>query len=378
MLDEVKMQQNAGGILIHGKDKSDADFACQAFFQLASSLGISQLLHADNDDGFHVRFRLHPHGYRQHYEIFDTMQLCDDFNLSPSDNPADLEKEILLAMLLAPVTFPYPSYTEFAASVKIRMNIVEAARRTALAFHTSKIERPTDYWTYSENKGFTVLPGKQLIEALICASQPAVSGERYAFSCYRATEYVILLGIAQELATRNPELLNQLQRQWESRAIMSRQFHEVFLNEFGSMDEPLPPKYYVPGDRLWFRNPDERSAEVTGYEGSWVFYIGNGLFTNFWERDQPFTLAAKCIEIYHWRFGVYQDADGNLQMDENIVKQRVQATLQDPAETERILDLMIRLRDPQDVYADGGCIDASREYPRCVCPGTADLVLPGQ
>jgi hypothetical protein len=28
------------------------------------------------------------------------------------------------------------------------------------------------------------------------------------------------------------------------------------------------------------------------------------------------------------------------------------------------------------VYADGGCIDVSREFARPVCPGTTDIVLP--
>ena len=64
------------------------------------------------------------------------------------------------------MTFEYPSYPELAASVRIRQNIVEAARRTALSFHTTKIERPEDYWTYTEESGFTILPGKPLIEAL--------------------------------------------------------------------------------------------------------------------------------------------------------------------------------------------------------------------
>jgi hypothetical protein len=170
--------------------------------------------------------------------------------------------------------------------------------------------------------------------------------------------------------------LDRLQRLWESRAIMSGQFHEVFLREYGSMAEPLPAKYYVPGDRLWFRNPDERSSDVTGYEGSWVFYLGGGLFTNLWTNDKPYNLVAKCIEIYHWRSGVYQDAEGNLQMDESVVEERVRTTLSDPAELERILERMMRLRDPQGIYADGGCIDATREYPKWVCPGTSDIILP--
>ena len=279
-------------------------------------------------------------------------------------------------MLASPLVFEYPGYEEFAAAVRIRCNIVEAARRTGLSFHTSKIERPEDYWTYTEDGGFTLLPGKPLIDALRMATQPAVSGQQYSFSCYRASEYVIVLGIAQELAVSNPALLAQLQKHWESRAIMSRQFHDVFLREYGSMEAPLPPKYYVPGDRLWFRNPDENSSDVEGFEGSWVIYLGGGLFTNFWKCDKPYSMTEKCLEIYHWRDGVYRDKDGKLKMNEDIVDERVRATLKNPAEVERILQRMLRMRDPGGVYAEGGCIDTSREYARWVCPGSCDMVLP--
>jgi len=55
----------------------------------------------------------------------------------------------------------------------------------------------------------------------------------------------------------------------------------------------------------------------------------------------------------------------------------VRESLEDPTAVQRILDRMLRLRDPQGVYGAGGCIDASREFPRFVCPGTADIVLPG-
>jgi hypothetical protein len=325
-----------------------------------------------------IRFRLHSKLRYESGPVCDTLQLCEKFDLHSLTSAADLEKEILLAMLLGPVTFEYPSYAELAASIRIRQNIVDAARCAALTFHTSLIERPADYWSYSEESGFTVLPGKPLIEALRKATQPEVSGRTYAFSCYRATEYVVLLGIAQELAHGNPLLLRQLQRQWESKAVMSQQFHDAFLREYGSMSDPLPPKYYVPGDRLWFRNPDCASSDVTGYEGSWVLYLGGGLFNNFWKHEQPYSLESKCIEIYHWRDGVFTDASGEPQVDEALVEERVRASMSDPAEVERILGQMMRLRDPRGVYADGGCIDTSREYPRWVCPGTSDISLPGR
>src|SRR5690606_16260938 len=157
------------------------------------------------------------------------------------------------------------------------------------------------FWRYAETSGFTLKEGVSLIEALRLTTQPDRSNRLYSFSCYRATEYVILLAVAQELEASNPAQLAQLQRQWETRAIMSGQFHDVFLRELGSCSDPLPPMYYVPGDRLWFRNPDGHSSNVEGYEGSWVFYLGDGLFTNFWKRDQPFTVTTKCVELFHWR-----------------------------------------------------------------------------
>jgi hypothetical protein len=287
-----------------------------------------------------------------------------------------LEKEIWLAMLLGPVTFDYPSYAELEASIRIRQNVVNAARRTALSFHTSKIERPLAFWKYTEESGFTLLPGKSIIDALRMATQPEVSGQQYAFSCYRASEYVVLLGITQELALSNPELLYRLERHWESHAIKSGKFHDVFLHEYGSMTAPPPTKYYVPGDRLWFRNPDSHSSDVSGYEGSWVIYLGEGLFSNFWDSDHPYNLTGKCIEIYHWRNAIFTDAAGDLRIDEAIVAERVRATLKNTDEVERISKIMMRPRDASGVYADGGCIDTTREYARWVFPNTSNIVLP--
>jgi len=322
------------------------------------------------------RFRLKARLAEKWAPGLDTLGLAETLQLDTTGSSDDLEREILLAMLLSPIAFEFPSHEELASAVRVRRNIVLAARKTALEFHTTEVNRPEDCWTYSEDDGFTVRPGHALIPALQKATQPEASGKLYSFSCYRATEYVILLAIAQELEACNPALLAALQQRWERRAIMSGKFHDVFLREYGSMEQPLPPKYYVPGDRLWFRNPDEHSSDVSGYEGSWVFYIGNGLFTNFWKREQPYTLTAKCLELFHWRHATYTDDAGELRINESIVEAGVKASVADPAETARILELMLRMREPKGVYQSGGCIDTSREYPRWMRPGTADMVLP--
>ncbi|MDW5443254.1 hypothetical protein [Polaromonas sp. SM01] len=308
----------------------------------------------------------------------DTLGLSQRLQLDTEHRPSDLTREIVLALLMGPVVVTFPGIAELVSAVRIRHNIVQAARKTTLAFHTSQAERPEDCWTYKEDCGFVILPGVPLLAALAKATQPEVSGALYSFSCYRATEYVMLLGIAEELLHCNPVLFRQLQQLWTERPIMSGEFHEVFLREQGSMAQPLPPRYFVPGDRIWFRNPDAASSEASGYEGSWVIYLGGGLFSNFWKRHKPYTLSDKCLEIYHWRHALYRDAQGHERIDEDKVEALVATTQQDAAEVKRILNLMQRYREPRGVYQDGGCMDTTREFSRWVHPGTADMVLPLQ
>jgi hypothetical protein len=310
----------------------------------------------------------------------------NSLNLRTSLGPADqadqaneawaLEREIWVALLGSPHRFAFRDLEALKSHVRVRRNMALAARLTALAFKTEAAERPEADWHYEEEPGFILKPGRPLINALIAATQPEATGKLYDFSCYRATEYVILLGIAQELQAHHPALLAQLQQLNERHAVRSGQFHEVFLIEYGSMEAPLPARFYVPGDRLWFRNPDERSADVTGYEGSWVMYMGGGLFSNFWKRDTPFSLESKAIEIFHWKDGVYTDAQGELQMDETVVERLVAQTQADPEARARVLERMLRMRDPKGVYAQGGCIDTTREYPKSVSREHCDLVLP--
>ncbi|MGB7399873.1 hypothetical protein [Castellaniella sp.] len=303
----------------------------------------------------------------------DTTALAQTLGLSPDTSDADLDTEILAAMLLSPLGFEFPSLAEWQSAVRLRRFIVQAGRRTVLAFDTEEAERP-DCWRWAEATGFVLLPGHELIPALQEALWPDVSGRLYSFSCYRATEHVVLLGLAQELQISNPAALAALQAQWQRKAIQSEAFQDAFLYEYGSLQTPLPSHYYVPGDRLWFRNPDAVSAGIEGYEGSWVFYLGQGRFTNFWKPNQAYTLVSKCVELYHWRHGVRTDGpSGQPWMDESIIEARVAETLADGQATQAVLQRMMRLRDPAGVYAEGGCIDASREAVRCVHPQTFGL-----
>lgn len=365
------------GIGIHDCSPEAVRHGHQRFMERLDEMQLAACVQASAEtDGPGYRYRLEPDSFARLAPGHDTTGLCDALGLDTRNDPRDLEKEILAAMLASPVPFDYPSFAEFESALHVRRNIVQAARRTALAFDTEHAERPEAFWRYAETSGFTLKEGVDLIEALRLTTQPDRSNRLYSFSCYRATEYVILLAVAQELKASNPDQLEQLQRQWETRAIMSGQFHDVFLREYGSMSEPLPPMYYVPGDRLWFRNPDGHSSNAEGYEGSWVFYLGNGLFTNFWKRDQPFTITTKCVELFHWRNATYRDGQGRLQVNDDVVDALVAESLRNPEEVASIRECMLRLRDPGGVYGDGGCIDASRECVRLLRPGTSELVFP--
>ena len=340
-----------------------------------------QTLNVPLEDGtVALMVNLRPEFQQAHMPGFNSLNLRN--SLGPADQ-ADhtneawaLEREIWVALLGSPHRFAFRDLEALKSHVRVRRNMALAARLTALAFKTEAAERPEADWHYEEKPGFILKPGRPLINALIAATQPEATGKLYDFSCYRATEYVILLGIAQELQANHPALLTQLEQLNERHAVRSGQFHEVFLIEYGSMEAPLPARFYVPGDRLWFRNPDEPSSDVTGYEGSWVMYMGGGLFSNFWKRDAPFTLESKAIEIFHWKDGVYTHAQGELQMDETVVERLVAQTQADPEAKARVLERMLRMRDPKGVYAEGGCIDTTREYPKSVSREHCDLVLP--
>lgn len=356
------MLDQAQGIRIANTSAED----CRTYMRLH---GIHQdMVIEDNLEGAICHMR--PEWTATHAPKFNT--------LSFHEHAQNLTQEILWSLLISPHVFSFHNLEALASSVRVRENIVLAARKTALAFRTEAAERPHEFWHYEDEAGFVLHPGASLIKALISATQPEATGKLYDFSCYRASEYVILLGLAQEAEIHHPALFEALQKLNEVHAVRSAQFHDVFLHEYGSSEAPLPAQFFVPGDRLWFRNPDELSSDVTGYEGSWVIYMGGGLFSNFWKRDQPFTLSHKCVEIYHWRHGLSTNSEGEAWIDESIVEARVKQTMEDPQALQKVLALMMRMRDGKGIYANGGCLDASRECPQQIHPSACELKLPSK
>ena len=325
--------------------------------------------------GQQARYQLSSEGQALLTPHENTLNIMDRALVKETDPERALRDEILLGLLSSPYPQVFPSHEELLSHIRVRKFIAQAAKLTSLKFDTRAVDRPMSHWSYEEVLGFTLKPSRSLIEALQLATQPVVSGSEYAFSCYRASEYVILLGITQEAQISNPLLYENLHKQWQKKAIASGAFHDTFLVEHGSLDDPIPMFHYIPGDRVWFRNPDPHSSNVSGYEGSWVIYMGAGLFSNFWDCASPFSLDKKCLEVFHWRDGAYIDEAGVWCMDEGVVANQVAQSLSDPHKMQAILVEMKKYREPSGVYQSGGCIDATRESPRLLRPETSDIVL---
>jgi hypothetical protein len=368
-----------GGVQIVCTDRSQVSHNQDALEQLVHGLGLSECVHIERirtTEAWVLKGALRHDVQQAWVPDHDTTRLYETLgHARQSSLDRDVDREILTALLAAPLAFAFSDTASLTSAIRVRRHIVIDSRKTALAFKTQAAERPDVYWQYDEDRGFILNPGVNLIQALVSATQPEATGKLYDFSCYRASEYVILLGLARELQQNNPALFRELQTYNQYHAIRSGQFHDVFLIEYG-LEQPLPVRYYVPGDRLWFRNPDAYSSDASGYEGSWVIYMGGGLFSNFWRRDDPYTLESKCVEVFHWRHGTYTDAEGDLRIDEDRVTAHCQDTFADPGKTQSVLQRMIRLRDPKGVYAEGGCIDSTREYPRAATGHGCELRLP--
>jgi hypothetical protein len=327
------------------------------------SLGIDDLVDCSMSTGGDGRY-LHLRASHRLLALcpdFDTANITTFLRTHQPNRDRALISEIILAMALSPDVMYFGSEQELKSNLRMRCTVVQVASRTELNFDTSSITRPQAYWIYTKENGFLLRQGVSLADGLERALCPDVSGFTYAFSCQRASEYLILYAVVCELQKVNKTGLNDVEQQWRKRALTGDDFLFRFLGERGTRENPMPMRYYIPGDRIWFKNPDDHSSDLEGFEGSWVIYLGGGRFCNLWDRHRPYTLEEKCLEIYYWSQCVEVSPAGILWMNEAVVKEQVEKALHEQDLSGPILKKMMVYRDPTGVYAEGGCIDLSRD-----------------
>jgi hypothetical protein len=369
--------ENKTGVVLFSRSLHEAKYEASQLEMICHDIGVSQYTDISVEkyaDDFLVNLTVNELIWESNPEC-DTIQMGRDLSLDSEHSRRDCLIEALLSMAISPIAYIFPNHQELLSNLRMRQDIVATAKRTELLFDGDSSERPKQFWLDDADIGPVLRKDSSLIDALEHALCPDLSGRRYGFSCQRASEYLMLTGLTKELKRSNNSLLSKIEQQWCQAPLKRDNFLHSFLFERGSVHQPFPVRFYVPGSRIWFKNPDNYSSDVGGFEGSWVVYLGSGKFVNLWDRAKPYTLESKCVEIYHWRDGAIRQDSGALVMNEEIVQERVLETLSAPEEHDRILKRMMRYRDPTGVYADGGCIDSTRDSLRWVHPETTNIQI---
>lgn len=369
--------ENKTGVVLFSRSLHEAKYEASQLEMICHDIGVSQYTAISVEkyaDEFLVNLTVNELIWESNPNC-DTIQMGRDLSLDSEHSDRDRLIEALLSMAISPISYTFPNHQELLSNLRMRRDIVATAKRTELVFNTNAADRPEKFWLDDEDIGPVLREDSSLSDALEHALCPDLSGRRYGFSCQRASEYLMLTGLTKELKRSNSSLLKKIEQQWCQAPLKRDNFLHSFLFERGSVHQPFPVRFYVPGSRIWFKNPDDYSSDVGGFEGSWVVYLGSGKFVNLWDRAKPYTLESKCVEIYHWRHGAIRQDSGALVMNEEIVQERVLETLSAPEEHDRILKRMMRYRDPTGVYADGGCIDSTRDSLRWVHPETTNIQI---
>lgn len=376
MFDPVQFEP-LGGICIVARDDTHSEIILRSLEQLCAEMTLRKFVNIEPLRYQHTLL-VHVHAnplLQESAPNADMRLLAASFGFSTTSSEDELLREIFLSKALSPVASSFPSIDELLASMRIRRNIAMTARRTELWFSIDEDTRPPTHWRQLSDDGFALIAGQSLPRAVELALCPDLSGQRYGFACRQASEYLMLAGLVQELEITNPQLLEKIEQRWQEKPIRGEKFIDAFLMERGSRERPFPKHHYVPGSRIWFKNPDEYSTDVDGFEGSWVVYMGAGKFVNLWDKTDPYPIETKCLEIYHWRHCVERTPSGALRMNEDRVKEMVDASQTDAPIKQQILNQMMEYRAPVGVYGEGGCIDLTRENARWVCPQTTNICV---
>jgi hypothetical protein len=318
----------------------------EEFIDLLNELNIYDMVDIDNN-----YFKLKKEWSNKLIINFNTLNLCN--MMKQYDIKDDITIEILLCLLNSPIIHEFNNFNELESEINIRKNIVKYGYLSHVYFDTKSSSRSSEYFD-----GVSLLPDKSLIDGIKNNLLPSISGNLYDFSCRRVTEQLILLGILIEAERIKPKLVNEIENEWRSGPLKSKVFEKVFITNYGSKFNTIPNRFYIPGDRIWFKNPDQASSDIEGYEGTWTVYLNNGLFADFWKdngiKDNQYTFEDILIQIYNWRDSI-KIVNGKNDIDSEIVQM-----LNTIANNNTIIKSNI-INKMNKYHNIGGCIDMSRD-----------------
>lgn len=138
---------------------------------------------------------------------------------------------------------------------------------------------------------------------------------KYSIGCLAAARLLMLQGILDyyNRVSPNPEMLSFILEKIKKGGFKLYDIDPDRHNPKGKLliiEEKIPAKNIIPGDWLYFKNPDKISREKFGYEGSNVIYLGNNKFVDFYNsNNHGYTIEEKFHSVYQWRNGVFDKED---------------------------------------------------------------------
>ena len=230
------------------------------------------------------------------------------------------KKEIVLALMQRGrhTTFSGKScnFEAFEDHIHVRQMIVAWAEHLHWTFPDGSPAK----WNETYWKNGTLKPGKPLLEAM---TDFFINQDSCSVGCYTATKIVIIQGILDyyQRIKKDPEKANTVKSILRSDGEVlvniepDAMWHALQNNQAQNLNQQgklltvktgVSPLNFIPGDWVYFKNTDTKSADISGYEGSNSIYMGRARFDDFYDDNgHHFLYNEKLREIYNWRFGVF-------------------------------------------------------------------------
>ncbi|WP_240647182.1 protein-glutamine gamma-glutamyltransferase [Paenibacillus nanensis] len=179
----------------------------------------------------------------------------------------ELERKTLRRKMNSPVTYWYPDLDALVFELKLRTNIVQAARAlysSGVRFATfSRSRANPQFWIRTPDGGFLLRPG---VPPAVAVSDIFNQGQMYAFECAGAIIIMLYKAVLESIGE----------------AAFNRHFQGLFLRDWQTdRDLQLTTSHNLnevyAGDVLYFRNPDHHPS-TPEWQGENVIMLDDNLY----------------------------------------------------------------------------------------------------
>ncbi len=179
------------------------------------------------------------------------------------------ERKVLAALAGSDEEHIYESLEQLKFEIELRIAIIDAAKALYLSGLGFDVFRDTrcnnEYWTRRDDGGFVLKPGMKASDAILDIYQ---NGSEYSTECATAMQIVYYKALLELFPE---DVFNNM-----FPTIVLMNWHDIAreLRETGHMQQA---KGFIPGDRLYFANPDV-DPKTPEWQGENVIDLGNGTY----------------------------------------------------------------------------------------------------